>query len=433
MLTRAQRRELLLARAAMNPPEPPLDPQPQPQQPPDYAALIDALIGAANAAAAAVPPVPVAPPPARPAFALPPGMTTNEPIDYSTTQGLKLFNQAIKGIEPKFDLKEGNLNTFLSKLKEHARIFNWRGILDIPDSDGIPRNLMTNYGQLTIQDCKTHAATYVNAHSRDAQNSIMLYHCVAHTLDEEASGIALSNPSEFTVDGQPSGVCFLKAVIGRATIDTRAKVRLLRATVSNLPVKIDEFSCDLRKFNVYVDTLRESLMGHGQYNDEEMISHLFRAYERVDDKDFANFLSTRRDQYDNGERVTVDVLMRAALNKYNLIQQRAETESMINREPKEKIMALEAQLLALKATTTATNPRKKTGKDPFAWKKVKPKANEPNEKTVKGRKYTWCKFHQAWTIHAESDCRLASEKNNEDKDELVLARAYTAILESLDE
>jgi hypothetical protein len=93
---------------------------------PDIAGLVQAIIQAANAAAAAnqppppPPPAPVAPTP----FALLPGMSNNNPLDYNKSADMKLFKSAIVGFEPKFDLKEGNLHVFLSKLKEHARIYN---------------------------------------------------------------------------------------------------------------------------------------------------------------------------------------------------------------------------------------------------------------------------------------------------------------------
>jgi hypothetical protein len=66
-------------------------------------------------------------------------------------------------------------------------------------------------------------------------------------------------------------------------------------------------------------------------------------------------------------------------------------------------------------------------------------------KTVRGNKYNWCKYHQAWTIHAEKDCTLGKnedqsktpkneneEKGKSGKDSLVLAKAYCSIVHSDD-
>jgi hypothetical protein len=94
--------------------------------PPDFAAFIQAMIDAANAAAANQQPPPA---PVPPAFALVPGMVNNDPLDFNKASDVKLFNREIQGIEPKFDLKEGNLHVFLTKLKEHIRINNWQRIV----------------------------------------------------------------------------------------------------------------------------------------------------------------------------------------------------------------------------------------------------------------------------------------------------------------
>jgi hypothetical protein len=88
---------------------------------PDYAGLINALIAAANAANNRNP---QAPPPAIVPFALVPGQSNNQTLDFNKPADIKLFNRATKPLDPKFDLKEGNLYVFLSKVREQARIYN---------------------------------------------------------------------------------------------------------------------------------------------------------------------------------------------------------------------------------------------------------------------------------------------------------------------
>jgi hypothetical protein len=88
---------------------------------------------------------------------------------------MKLFNKGIIGSDTKFDLKEGNLHVFLNKFWEHARIFNWDAILQIPDSTATTRNLSTNYGQLTLSNCQDHALLYITRNERRAQDSMMMY------------------------------------------------------------------------------------------------------------------------------------------------------------------------------------------------------------------------------------------------------------------
>jgi hypothetical protein len=55
---------------------------------------------------------------------------------------------------------------------------------------------------------------------------------------------------------------------------------------------------------------------------------------------------------------------------------------------------------------------KKKGKDPFAWKKNKPKSGEAHIKSVDDKKYHWCVKHQAWTIHTPENCHLNKKSND---------------------
>jgi hypothetical protein len=98
----------------------------------------------------------------------------------------------------------------------------------------------------------------------------------------------------------------------------------------------------------------------------------------------------KRDKYDNGEEITADELMGLAQNKIDLIKHRAKTDAVTVKEPNDKILALEAEIVALKAVAAKG---KSGGKDRYAWKKVKPKSNEPATKMVKRKQYHWCRFH----------------------------------------
>jgi hypothetical protein len=423
------------------PQEPPVEP---PQQANQINELIAALINAANAAN----PNPIRNrDPGEPApFALLPGKIRAGPLDYNNPTDMKLFNKAIRGIDPKFDLKEGNLSTFLMKLKEHARIFGWDTIMNVPDASGTERNLATNYGQITLEDVKRHARTYISTDTRAAQDSIMLYQFLTNSLTEDANTSVLSNSATYTIATLPSGACLLKILIGKASIDTKAKVLLLREVISNLHIKIGEFSGDVRKFNIFVNNTKDELAGRGQKVDE-LVTHLFKAYEQINDDQFRSYILNKRDKYDDGEEITADELMGLAQNKFDLIRHRAETDAITVREPNDKILALEAEIVALKAVA-AKGKSGNGNKDRYAWKKVKPKTGEPASKMVKGKKYHWCRFHQAWTIHAEKECTLGNENNEQSgesnekvksenskrpKDSLVLAKSYCAVLESDDE
>jgi hypothetical protein len=357
-----------------------------------------AAAGAAAAAAgagAAIAPVPPAPP--VPAFALLPGSTTVNPLDFSKIQDMKVYTAATTGLEKKFDLKEGNLHLFLTEVKERVRTYGWANILEVPDNlvPPVPRSVLTNFGQVTLDDCHRHALTYHGTQTRNAQNSMFLYQFLHESLTEEAKAIMVSNISMYSIDGVPVGLLFLKMLIGKSSIDTNAKVLLLREQVSSLHLKMKELKGDVRAFNTYVDQLRMALEGRGQHVDE-LISHLFKAYEAVPDPNFNRYISNKRDQYDEGIHVvTDDELMLLACNKYDLLGHRSALPDSIE----DQVVALEVK------TNTQPGTGKGKRKNHPEWKLVKPTPGEPQTKKVGEKTFNWCPYHQLWSIHTAAECR----------------------------
>ena len=197
--------------------------------------LVEAIIAAANAAnaanaaaaAAAVPVPPPPPPPVVPApFALLPGFANADvALDFTKGNDIKLFNRAIEGNSTKFDLQEDNLMVFLEAIKEKSRIYNWSHVIEVPDSTGVNRDVLESYGLVTLTDCQAHAEQYINDQTRQAQNSMMMYLYIVNSLSDPAKIVVFASPDQYTIDGRPSGICLLKVIIGKSTIDTIATIK----------------------------------------------------------------------------------------------------------------------------------------------------------------------------------------------------------------
>jgi hypothetical protein len=370
-------------------------------------AAIQAIINAANAAAAAA--QVAAPPPRQPApFALWPGMANANPLDFNNPSDLKTFNKAIAPLQTEFDLKSENLKVFLECVKERARIYHWHDILMVPDDNGVHRNVLSAYGLMSLANCQAHAATYVDLPNKNAQNSIMLYQFLSNTLTKEAKNKIQINATLYHIglNEIPSGTCFLKIIIGKSTNDTISTVHVLRHAVSNLESKMHEYKSDISVFNLYAQHLRNSLLARGHDIEDDLLMNLFRAYSVANDDHFVLYIEQRQNSYEDGAITLVDELMESALNKYQLRIEKGIWNAMGRKD--EQILALQAQLDSrLKAPKlTPTNK----GRDPFAWKKSKPKDGEAVTKTVDGKKYHWCIKHKAWTIHAPEECHLNPKK-----------------------
>jgi phage host-nuclease inhibitor protein Gam len=368
---------------------------------------------AANATAAANAAQPPAP------FALLPGASNTAALDWNKTEAMKLFHKAIFALDPKFGMDEDNLRTFIEQVRERARIFNWNDLLTVNDSTGTARNILNSYGMVTLANCQAHAATHVGIafSSRMAQDSMMLYQFLMNSLNDAAKLNILSDQESYTVNDQPSGVCFLKVIIGRSSIDTNAKIVMLRKKIARLADTMkNQFKGNVREFNTYVATQRDQLLGRGQVV-SELLTHLFDAYlNGVNDEEFHRYIETYQNLYDDGTVVTPESLMKNALNKYDTIMQRKE----VSGDNENRILALsaeksetskemmEALVAKFQANYAPNNDSNKSGNKNFvkkipAWKKEAPGESDHKKivKTVNNKKKTfhWCTNHQMWTIH----------------------------------
>jgi hypothetical protein len=377
----------------------------------ELAAMIQQLVALAQAqqaaaqAQAAVPPPPVAAANPPGVFLLWPGRANNQFLDYNLPEARKIYKQAVSPLETPYDLSSINLQVFLKKLKTHALTFNWEEALTV--TVGANNYDMTEqYGQVTLQNCITHATTYAGQQTRVAQDSVMLYMFLFNSLTDEAKNIVSQTSSDYMINQIPAGICFLKVIIGKASVDTIATVHVLRDSISQLPNKLLELNSDIKGFNNHVLGIRNALIARGQGVDE-LLMHLFKAYLRASDDDFVAFMKFQRNAFETGTATTVDSLMSTALTNYELRVEEG-TWSVPDKKD-EKIIALQAQVELLvkkktnSASRTGTNATVKN-KD-FAWKEVPPLKGDPVKKRVGEKTYHWCPNHLQWTIHTPEECR----------------------------
>jgi hypothetical protein len=411
-------------------------------------AAANAQAAAANAQAAAQPPPPPAPPVqanVQNPFALLPGAADTGALDFTKSEAIKLFNKAITPLDPKYNLSEGKLRIFLEQVRERGRIYCWDDILTVEDSDGVGQNIITHYGKLSVDNCIAHAMTYVNTETRRAQDAMMLFQLLINSLAEESKLLMLADADVYTVAGKPDGVVFLKLIIGRASIDTNAKIHMLRQKIANLKTAMrDEFKGNVREFNVHVANLRDQLLGRGQKADE-LVTHLFDAYlQSVPNEEFKRYVEMHRNLYDDGMMLTAEQLMRYAITKYDTINQRIE----VGQEQEPPVMALQtaveekrprdggdatSTLKALLTKLTEGNRGKRTNRKIPGWKKQAPTGSEPKTKAVNGKQYHWCIKHKMWTIHTATECTLPDEQGqkgegNQPDQSLKLSRALLSMM-----
>lgn len=351
----------------------------------DVQAFVDAIVALAAAAALAVPAVPAGGA-AAVTFALMPGAADNNVLNFNKSEAIKLFHKAIQPLDPKFTLAEENLRTFMEQVRERARIYNWDALLTVPVDATTSYHLITHYGMISAEACSTYAADHVGAafETRKTQDSMMLYQFLLNSLTDAAKLTMLSNKDQYYVGTTPSGVCFLKAIIGRSSINTKAKVSMIRKRIARLAdIMKDEFKGNVRNFNIYVADQRDQLLGRGE-SVPKLLTHLFDAYlNGVPDEEFHRYVELYQNKYDDGEALDAEQLMRDAVNKYKTIQQRKQamnegddkiialSNKVIKTEDDHDIMSAISELKANIARKSSPEKSKKSRKMP-EWKKTAP-------------------------------------------------------------
>ena len=161
------------------------------------------------------PPPAIPAPPAPPAFALGPGYS-HAILDYDDpNMGVtvtKLYNKAISPLEEKFDGEADNLAIFLASMHDRAHHFNWHCLIAVLIDDGTMQNILTHYGQVSIENTRTHAMTYMNSPMRDAQENNKFYYFLADSLTNEFHATVLLYADIYTIMNVPVAFSLLKQI-----------------------------------------------------------------------------------------------------------------------------------------------------------------------------------------------------------------------------
>lgn len=361
-------------------------------------------------------------------FSLSPGMSTNQIINFATREGSRIYETATKQIgEERFDCDPGRMRAFIEEFSIRAINFGWHTVFEIPNDlnelEPVQHttNLLSNYGDISLEHIQEHARTYVTAHSRAAQDSYMAFNCLLSSLSATAIDRITIWRDQYMINGVPSAACLFKIIIRETYIDTNATVTHIRTQLSSLDQYLPTIQHNITKMNQHVKQLLEGLAARGETT-SDLLANLFKGYKAASDRNFVTYIMKKEEDYHEGVNMTPDHLMTLADNKYKTLLQLNQWNAPSPEE--EKILALEAKLqqLTSKRNNKLPNDRKGNSKrreprnnERPEWMANPPKENEPKEKTVEGETYYWCPTHKFWGKHKPVDCRLASGKKHPTK------------------
>lgn len=377
-------------------------------------------------------------------FALAPGLVEDQVIDFGTAYGMRFYQSATSSLygsgETKFNSEPGNMNAFLSKIDMRAQEQGWSEICSIPEDTEDEDNdtfysLFDEYGRVSLEQVTNHAETFVGEPTRNAQNSYMMFNCLAKSLDEDALNKMAAWEDDYYVGQVPVGPLFLKVIIRETVVDNNATVRSIRTNLRNIDEYLPTIGNDITKLNVQVKQWVKDLNARGART-EDLLDNLFRAYKKHPDTGVHVYVEHLESQYDSGEgNITVNRLMHLVANKFETRKVEPDYEKGMAED--EKILALQAmearfdqkfdkvmQCMETKLIPDGNNAgggrqRNSGGRGKEPWMTVKPTQSEVSAgyvKTVKGKEWKWCSYHGYWCAHLSEACRdkerLQKEKEN---------------------
>ena len=189
-------------------------------------------------------------------FALTPALVNmTEPINFTTSEGAKLNKSAVSALPLMFDVESGSINTFNEILMDRCLTSGWNhpdaDILTIPVGNE-NRNLVQDYGNITMDQIRNHCQGYVLSHTRQAQHQFQLYQCLMASLTDKGRLKIASETDKYSVNNIKCGPLLFKLLMSKAAIDSRATVSHIRENLANLDSYMTKVQSNITVFNSYV-------------------------------------------------------------------------------------------------------------------------------------------------------------------------------------
>lgn len=410
---------------------------------------------AVTAALTAVQAAQVQAPQAVPFVLVPGGGNANQPWDFTTGNGLKLFQAATKALEPKYNGEDSKLQYFLDAIQERSSTYGMDSILRInvgTQNNPDIRMLTSEYGSITLEQIKTHAEVYQAVDDRRRQASAILVSLISNSVNAETwdelkhkdYSVTVQvgqNPADVT---RNDGAILLYQLINMVSVDTRATVSSImkQLTGPGLSAIMESVKSDIKAFNKKVNMLMVALRARRR-EVPDCVPALFEAYQSCADSTFVAYIGRKEEMYEDNTIANLDnrTLMAMALEKYKTLVDKV----VWMKKSKEELdfIALRSELEQTRKQLTQRPPSgarrsgtsdRSTGSagsnssrqgpkndGEWAWKSIAPKDGEPKTKQFRGKKYIYCPHHgdTKWVLEVNNKgivhatgCRAANRSES---------------------
>ena len=167
----------------------------------------------------------------------------------------------------------------------------------IPDHTILPTkytNLLTNYGELDLEDVLKFEKSYINSPTRAAQDTNILYHCLIGSLSKVGRTKVMVREHQYKIKGRPSINLLLNIIIRENHLDSNATTTSIRNQLSSIDHFMTTVGCDITIFNAHVQLLLEGLAS-GRETMHDLLSNLFNGYAAADDNTFTKYIERKQE------------------------------------------------------------------------------------------------------------------------------------------
>ena len=141
----------------------------------------------------------------------------------------------------------------------------------MPIDDGTTRNLLTHCGQVSLDNTRAHAVTYVNTLTRYAQDNDMFFYFLVDLLTNEFRTTVLLYADIYTVTNVPVASSLLKQIIILTRVDNPASTIHISEMLIESKRKLLLLKGNITEFNQWV----RKQMGRLHAQEQEAVDLLY--------------------------------------------------------------------------------------------------------------------------------------------------------------
>ena len=188
---------------------------------------------------------------------------------------------------------------FRASVRDRAQQFNWHRLITVPIDDGTTRNLLTHYGQVSLENTRMHATTYINMPTLAAQDNDMFYYFLADSLTNEFRTTVLLYADVYLVTNILVASSLLKQIIILTRVDNPASTMHIREMLIESKHKLLVLKGNITEINQWVRKQLGQLYAREQ-EAVDLLYYLWKAYKAAPDDAFIVYIKDLKSQCEDG-------------------------------------------------------------------------------------------------------------------------------------